>query len=290
MTTRLPEAAARARPAAPALAPGSIAARIRAHALLIVLSLVAILPLYWMLVTALRAPNDIFSASPWPERPTLQNFAAILRDVPILRMIGNTFVVATLTALVQLVTAVLAAYAFARWRTRASKALFALLTVTWLIPAQVVMVPGYLIVTGFGMLDSLAALIIPHAASAFAIIILYQSLRAFPQELIEAAVIDGAGHLRILRSVMLPNLRPALASLAILIFISSWNDYFWPLLVTRSQENAVVQIGLQMFFTQEGNQWGPLMAASTLASLPILALYVALQRQIIDSFVRSGIK
>jgi sn-glycerol 3-phosphate transport system permease protein len=263
---------------------------VRSHALLVVLSLLALLPLYWMFVTALRAPNEIFSTTPWPENPSLANFSYVLTGIPILRMLWNTFIVSALSTLAQLVTAVLAAYAFARWRNRWSQVLFALLTVTWLIPAQVVMVPGYLLVTQFGMLDTLAALVIPHAASAFAIIILYQTLRAFPVELIEAAIIDGAGHLRILRSVILPNIRPALASLAILLFISSWNDYFWPLLVTRSQDSAVIQIGLQMFFTQEGNQWGPLMAASSIASLPILAIYVLLQKQIIESFVTSGIK
>ena len=140
------------------------------------------------------------------------------------------------------------------------------------------------------MLDTLAGLVIPHAASAFAIIVLYQTLRAFPTELIEAAVVDGAGHLRILHSLIVPNIKPALASLAILLFISSWNDYFWPLLVTRSQESAVIQIGLQMFMTQEGNQWGPLMAASSLASLPLLAVYLVLQKRIVDSFLRSGLK
>jgi sn-glycerol 3-phosphate transport system permease protein len=265
-------------------------AALRSHALLITLSLLSILPLYWMFVTALRAPNDIFATSLFPARPTLANFHYVLRDVPIIRMISNTMVVAVLSALAQLVTALLAAYAFARWRNRWSKGLFALLTVTWLIPAQVVMVPGYLLVTRMGMLDTLAALVIPHAASAFAIIALYQALRAFPDELVEAARIDGAGHLTVLFRVILPNIRPALASLGILLFISSWNDYFWPLLVTRSQDSAVIQIGLQMFLTQEGNQWGPLMAASSLASLPILALYLALQRQIVDSFLRSGLK
>lgn len=263
---------------------------LRSHALLAALSLLAVLPLYWMVVTALRAPNEIFDTTPWPARPTLDNIVEVLTRVPILPMIGNTVVVAALTTVLQLATAVLSAYAFMRWRNRASQALFALLTVTWLIPAQVVMVPGYLLVTRFGLLDTLAALILPHAASAFAIVILYQTLRAFPQALIEAAVIDGAGHLRVLWMVIIPNIRPALASLAILLFISAWNEYFWPLLVTRSEQSAVIQIGLQMFLTQEGNQWGPLMAASTIATLPILALYVVLQKQIVESFIASGVK
>ncbi len=278
------------RPTATAWTWGRRMAAIRSHALLVVLSLLSIFPLYWMFVTALRRPNEIFSTTLWPQNPTLENIAYIMNGMPILGMLWNTFIVAALTTLAQLVTALLAAYAFARWKNRWSQGLFALLTVTWLIPAQVVMVPGYLLVTQFGMLDTLAALILPHAASAFAIIILYQTLRAFPQELLEAAVIDGAGHLKLLGLVIIPNIRPALASLAILLFISSWNDYFWPLLVTRSQESAVIQIGLQMFFTQEGNLWGPLMAASTVASLPILVIYVVLQKQIVDSFLRSGLK
>lgn len=265
-------------------------AAVRGHALLILLSALSVLPLYWMVVTALRAPNEIFSTVPWPENPTLENLELILTRMPFLRMLANTFWVASLTTVAQLFTALLAAYAFARWRNRLTQALLALLTVSWLIPAQVVMVPGYLIVTRLDMLDTLAALILPHLASAFAIIMLYQALRAFPVELVEAAIIDGAGHWHILWRVVVPNVRPALASVAILSFIASWNDYFWPLLVTRSQESAVMQIGLQMFFTQEGNLWGPLMAAATMASLPILLVYGVLQKQIVDSFLRSGLK
>lgn len=271
-------------------APRLSGAALRSHALLIALTILSIFPLYWMLVTALRPPNEIFSKALWPETPTLENFSRILTGMPIVRMMANTFIYAALSTIAQIITALFAAYAFARWRNRWTKGLFALLTITWLIPAQVVMVPSYLIVTGLGLLDTLAALVLPHVASAFAIILLYQTLRAFPQELIEAAVVDGAGHFHILRRVIVPNIRPALASLAILLFISSWNDYFWPLLVTRSADSAVIQIGLQMFFTQEGNLWGPLMAAASVATVPILIIYALLQKQIVDSFLRSGLK
>jgi ABC-type glycerol-3-phosphate transport system permease component len=117
-----------------------------------------------------------------------------------------------------------------------------------------------------------------------------QAMRSFPGELIDAARVDGASDWRILWRVIVPNLGGTLASLAILIFISTWNEYFWPLLLSRSPENTMIQIGIQMFMTAEGNQWGPLMAASTMASLPILALYVVLQRQVIQSFMRSGLR
>ena len=269
---------------------GSRLARLRSHALLAALSLLAILPLYWMLVTAFRAPNEIFSTVPWPQQPTLDNFRRVVAGVPILRMMANTVLVAALVTIAQLATALLAAYALARWRTPWTRTLLGTLSMTWLIPAQVVMVPAYLLVTGLGLLDTLPALVLPQVASAFAILMLFQTVRAFPVELIEAAIVDGAGHLRILVLVIVPNIRPALASLAILVFITSWNEYFWPLLVTRSPESAVIQIGLQMFLTDEGNQWGPLMAAASIATLPILALYAILQRQIVQSFVQSGLK
>ncbi|WP_368416379.1 carbohydrate ABC transporter permease [Falsiroseomonas sp.] len=261
-----------------------------AHLMLALLSLLSVFPIYWMLVSALRADNDIFSTDLWPAAPSLDNFAYVIESIPIGGMILTTFMVAAVSTVLQLVTGLLAAYAFARWRFAIGRVLFALLTVTWLIPAQVIMVPNFVLVSALGLLDTPGALIIPHAASAFAIMILYQAIRSFPEELIDAARMDGGGHMTVLWRVMVPNMRPALASLGILLFISSWNEYFWPLLVTRSVENAVVQIGLQMFMTQEGDQWGPLMAAASLVSLPVLALYLVLQRQIIDSFVKSGIR
>jgi sn-glycerol 3-phosphate transport system permease protein len=123
-----------------------------------------------------------------------------------------------------------------------------------------------------------------------AIILLTQTMRAFPKEVLEAAKMDGASSWRVLWEVVVPNLTGSIASLAILIFISTWNEYFWPLLLSRTPKNTVVQIGIQMFMTSEGTAWGPLMAASTMASLPILVFYTVLQRQVIQSFMKSGIR
>ncbi len=262
----------------------------RAHALLGGLSFLSIFPLYWAVVTSLRPENDIFSTRLWPETPSLENYARLLREIPFGAILANTAIMATSITVLQLVTAIPAAYAIARWPNRYTKALTALLVVTWLVPAQVIMVPNFVLVTRLGLLDTLAALVIPNAASAFAIMLLCQSMQAFPREVIEAARIDGAGEWRILLRLMLPALRASIASLAILLFITAWNEYFWPLLVLRSLDQAVIQIGLQMFMTSEGNHWGPLMAAATLACLPILAIYALLQRQIVNSFTRSGLK
>jgi ABC-type glycerol-3-phosphate transport system permease component len=265
-------------------------ARWRGHLLLGALSALSVLLLYWMIVTALRPEIEIFSAIPWPQHPSLSNVTRLVAEIPFAGMIANTFIVSIAVTGLQLLTGLFAGYVMARWRGRASRILLGLLTVTWLIPPQVIMVPNYVLVSRLGLLDTLWALIVPQMAAAFPIMLLYQSFRAVPQEMIEAAVIDGACHWTIRWRVIVPNLRAALASVGILIFIATWNDYFWPLLVTRSPDSAVIQIGLQMFFTSEGTQWGPLMAAATLASLPIIAIYALLRRQIVDTFVRPGLR
>jgi len=260
------------------------------HLVMVLLSLFCLFPVYWMVVTSLRPANAIFETSLWPSSISLDNYAYALNAIPIVRMLINTFIVSIVVTVIQLFTGLLAAYAFARWRFRFDKLVYTAVALTWLVPFQVVMIPNYLLVAQMGLLDSVVALILPHFASALAILLLAQSMRGFPKEVVEAARMDGARSWRILWEVMMPNLRGTIASLAILIFISTWNEYFWPLLLSRTAENSVVQIGIQMFMTSEGNAWGPLMAASTMASLPILIIYIVLQRQVVQSFMKSGIR
>lgn len=260
------------------------------HAVMALLSLLCLFPVYWMVVTSLRPANALFETRLWPSDVSLDNYAYALNSIPILHMLGNTLVVSAAVTAVQLFTGLLAAYAFARFRFRFDGIVHAAIALTWLVPFQVVMIPNYLLVARMGLLDSVVALILPHFASALAVLLLTQSMRSFPKEVFEAARMDGAGSWRILWQVVTPNLRGTIASLAILIFISTWNEYFWPLLLSRKAENSVVQIGIQMFMTSEGNQWGPLMAASTMASLPILVIYIVLQRQVVQSFMKSGIR
>jgi len=260
------------------------------HVVMAVLAIVSMFPVYWMVVTSLRPANDTFDTALWPTAASLDNYAYALNAIPMAQMLANTVLVSGVVTVIQLFTGLLAAYSFARWRSRASKIAYACVALTWLVPFQVVMIPNYLLVAQMGLLDSLAALILPHFASALAVMLLTQSIRAFPLEVIEAAEIDGAGSWRVLWSILAPNLGGTIASLAILIFISTWNEYFWPLLLSRTPENTVVQIGIQMFMTSEGTAWGPLMAASTMASLPILVFYVVLQRQVIQSFMKSGLR
>jgi sn-glycerol 3-phosphate transport system permease protein len=261
-----------------------------AHAVLIALSGVALFPVYWMVVTSLRPANDILSGGLVPAALTFENYAFVWNEIPMARMLLNTSAMAVLVTLAQLLTGLLAAYALARWRLAGGRVLFLLFVGTWLVPLQVTMLPNYVLLARLQWLNTLAALVVPQLAAAFAIILLRQHLLAFPRDLLDAACIDGASSWRTLWGVVVPNLRAPLAALAILIFISTWKEYFWPLLVTSKPEQSVVQVGLQMFASQEGDLWGPMMAASTLACLPIFAVYVVLQRQVVEAFVRSGLK
>lgn len=260
------------------------------HTLMIILSFICVFPVLWMISTSFKAENAIFTLDLIPESPTFDNYTFVWDKIPFGRMMFNTIAMATLQTVFQLLTSILAAYAFARWKFRGDKLIFVLLALTWLVPFQVTMIPNYVLLSDLGWLNSLQGLVVPHIASAFAILLLYQSINGFPQDLIDSARIDGANSWGILWRIIVPNLRSALAALGILLFITSWNEYFWPLLVMRRIDNSVVQIGLQMFMTQEGDLWGPLMAAATMASLPIFVLYLALQRQIIDSFIKSGLR
>ncbi|MEO0004077.1 MAG: hypothetical protein RLZZ22_1769, partial [Pseudomonadota bacterium] len=168
------------------------------HGVMVVLSLVCVFPIYWMLVSSLRPANEIFEMSLWPSSLSLGNYVRALDTIPVLQMLANTLVVSVAVTLIQLLTGLLAAYGFVRWRFRFDKLIYSLIALTWLVPFQVVMIPNDLLVARLGLLDSLAALILSHLASAFAIMLLTQTMRAFPREVIEAARMDGAGHWRIL--------------------------------------------------------------------------------------------
>lgn len=260
------------------------------HAVLIALSFLAIFPLYWMLATSFKPETEVFSSSMLPYHLTFDNYIQAWKAIPIARMLMNSIVIAVAQTVMQLLTSILAAYAFTRWDFRFSNLIYSLIALTWLVPFQVIMIPNYIVISSFGWRDTLIGLIMPNIASAFAVLQLYNIFRSFPKALIEAARLDGASDWNVLWRTIFPNLRAAIASIGILLFIGAWNDYFWPLLVTTKPENSTIQIGLQMFMSPDANMWGPLMAATTIASLPIFIIYLLLQRQIIESFVKGGLR
>ncbi|MGG1552988.1 carbohydrate ABC transporter permease [Paenibacillus ferrarius] len=260
------------------------------HILLILLSLLAIFPFYWMLNTSFKTAGDIYSTSLLPKHWTFDNYLYAWKAIPMARMMANSLTVAIVQTATQLLTSVLAAFAFTRWQFRGQGIVFAVISLTWLVPFQVIMIPNYVVISGWGLRNNLLGLIIPNLVSAFAVLQMYHAFRTFPKTLIEAARLDGASDWSVLWRTVFPNLRATIASTGVLLFISAWNDYFWPLLVTNKPQFSTLQIGLQSFMSTEANQWGPMMAATTMASLPILVIYLALQRHIIDSFLKGGLR
>ncbi|WP_436497963.1 carbohydrate ABC transporter permease [Actinokineospora sp. HUAS TT18] len=263
--------------------------KIAGHLVLGLLSLACLFPIYWLYATSLRAPGDVYSLSPLPWPLSIEHYTDALSKIDLGRMLLNTTIVAVLTAAGQLLTGLLAAYAFAAWRFPFQRLLYLVFVGTWLVPFQVTMLPNYVLLSRLGLLNTLAGVIIPTMCSALGVLLLRQHLLSFPKELLEAARMDGRSSWGTLWTVVVPTLRPVLAALGILLMINSWNEYFWPAMVLQ-RENSVVQLGLRSFMGTEGNDWGPLMATAGLTCLPVFALYLFLQRHIVNAFVRSGLK
>ena len=272
-----------------AVVPEPLWRRARGHAVLVAITFVCAFPIYWLLATSLRRPDDVGSLSPIPWPLSLGNYVDATEKVAVIRLLTNTFAVAAVSAAGQLLVALLASYAFAMYSFRFQRLLYLAFVGTWLVPFQVTMLPNYVLLYQLGLINNLAGVIVPTLCSALGVLMLRQHMASFPKELVAAAKLDGRSSWSILWTVVVPNLRPALAALSILLFINAWNEYFWPAVVLQ-RSNSVVQLGLRSFMGTEGNDWGPMMAVAGLACLPVFALYVVLQRHIVNAFVRSGLK
>lgn len=264
-------------------------ASVLGHGALVVLSVVAVAPVVWMYLTSLRPPDQVLSAGLFSTRFSLGNFTDVIDTLPMGRLLWNTTAMAVAVSAGQLLTGLFAAYAFARWHFRGERLIFLAVVATWLVPFQVTMLPNYVLISHLGLLNSVPGVIVPQLASALSILLLRQHLKAFPTELLDAARVDGQSSFATLWKVVVPNLAPALAALSILLFVSQWNEYFWPLLVFHTPV-SVLQIAIQNFLSIESTNYGALMAASGLACLPIFVLYVVLQRRVVNAFVRSGLR
>jgi ABC-type glycerol-3-phosphate transport system permease component len=259
------------------------------HGVLALLAFVAVFPILWMYVSSLHPPNQVLSAPLFSSTFSLGNYSTVLDQLAISRLMFNTTVMAVAVTFGQLLSGLFVAYAFARWSFRGERVIFFLIVATWLVPFQVTMLPNYVELSHLGFLNSLPGVIIPQLASPLAVLMLRQHLKAFPTELLDAARVDGQSSFATLWRVVVPNIAPSLAALAILLFVSQWNEYFWPLLVYH-QPVSVLQLAIQNFLSVEATNYGALMAASGLACLPIFVLYIVLQRRVVNAFVRSGLR
>ena len=261
------------------------------HSTLVVVVIAMVFPVVWALLTSFKPANDIYSIAPFSAEPTLDNYARVLADWPVVTLLGNTFVMAAGVAVGQIVIAVLGAYALVHFSPRSRGPILVLVTISLAIPPQALIIPQFLMTARLGWLNTDAGLMVPQLGTcALAVLLLVQHVEALPRSLTSAARLDGATPFEVLWHIVLPGLRPAIAAVAILVFITTWNEYLWPLLVSPRAEDTTVQIGLTQFQTAEGNDYGGLLAAATLTSIPIIVVYLFASRRITDAFLQSGIK
>ncbi len=264
-----------------------------AHAIILFLILGLLFPVLWMISTSFKRPGDLFAPGMGllPPRPALTNYALAWSKYALSTWFLNSVVTAFGITAGQLVTSALAAYGFARFPFRGRQLCFLGVLGAMIVPFQVTMIPNYILIANLGLLNTWGAVILPNLPSAFGIFLLRQYFLGLPQELFDAASLDGAGVWQTFWRVVLPLSRAPLGALAIYLFLGAWNAYFWPLLVLSEPASHTLPIGLRSFLDSElGIEWGLLMAAATLASLPALVAYIAAQKQIISSFVMTGIK
>lgn len=261
------------------------------HLVLAVTAFVMSFPVLWALLTSFKPANEIYTTTPVSKHPTLDNYTQVIANWPVATLLGNTFVMAAGVAIGQLLIAILAAFALAYFAPRGRRGILVVLTVSLVIPPQALIIPQFLLTARLGWQNTELGLIVPQlGASALAVLLLLQHIDALPVSLVNAARLDGARPFEVLRHIVLPSLRPAISALAILVFITTWNEYLWPLLVASRPADTTVQIGLSQFQTAEGNDYGGLLAAATLTSLPIVVVYLIASRRITDAFLQSGLK
>ncbi len=257
------------------------------------LALVFVFPFLVMLSTSFKLPADIFSAPPtlWPKEWTLQNFVAVFDEIPFWQYLANTLLVAGLSVLGMLIASPLVAYSLSKIGWRGRRPLLIVVMATMMLPPQVTMIPLFLLWNGLGATNTYLPLVLPaFFGTPFLIFMIRQFLMSIPNELLQAARIDGASELRIYWSIVLPMARPALITATIFQFVWAWTDFLNPLIYLNDSSKYTLSIGLYAFFGEHNVDWGPLMAASVLFTIPALALFVVFQRYFVGGISAGALK
>lgn len=286
MTTETPTTVGRRRP-------GSARTRRRSGLLLalgIVLALATVFPLVWMVLGSFKTAQEVNSPSLIPETFTLENYAYVFSQVPFARYLLNSFLVSAAVTVIALWFHSMAAYALARLQFPGRERIFLAIFATMLVSAPVTIIPTFIIVRTLGMVDSYAGLVVPAIFNAFGIFLLRQFYVSLPDELEEAALVDGASYWTIYWKIVLPLSRPILAALAVFFFLANWNAFVWPMTVTSDPDLRMVQVGIQTFQQQYAADWNYILAAATVAALPTLGIFFVFQKQIVASIKTSGLK
>lgn len=263
-----------------------------AHFGLAPMAILFVLPLIWEVLASFMSDAQINRYPPalLPDGVHLTGYEYVFTHAQFPRWFLNSVLVSSVSVLANLTLCSLAAYGFARMRFRGSGVVFGLLMATIVIPFQLTMIPTFMLMKYLGLADSLGALIVPNLVSVFGVYLLRQFFLALPREVEEAAVIDGCGRLQVLIWVVLPLARPALATLAALTFLTSWNDLTWPLIAISTESNYTLQLGLTSFAGQHHTIWSAVMAGNVITTLPVLLAFLLAQRTFVQSLTSTAIK
>jgi len=257
-----------------------------------ILGLLAFIPLLWMVITAFTQPTLTMKFPPdiIPKDPSLENFADLFSRKVLFRWTLNSIIVAGTVTIVQVFFCAMAGYSLAKKRFPGRKAIFAIYISSMMIPTQVTLVPLYIIVAKFGLVNTYAGLILPAISAPFGVFLMRQFMLSVPSEMLEAARIDGAGEFRTFMKIVLPISKPALAVLGIFTFVGQWNSFLWPLIITNTNEMRTLQAGLSLIQEEVPMQYSYLMAAATFAAIPMIIVFFSFQKYFLRGITVGSVK
>jgi multiple sugar transport system permease protein len=259
-------------------------------AILLIGGLGMIFPFIWMVVSSLKRAQDIYSLSLIPPDPTLDNYRQVLQKTSYVRWFVNSIVVASITTLSVAFFDSLAGYTLAKFRFPGSNIIFLLILSTLMVPTEMLVIPWYMMSIEFSWTDSYWGIMFPGVISAFGVFLMRQFFMGVPNELIDAARLDGFSEFRIFWKIALPLVKPAVAALCIFTFLGNWNAYIWPLIVTRSETMRTLPVGIAFFSSESQSAFHLIMAAAALATIPVIIIFLIFQRQIIKGIALAGLK
>ena len=271
----------------------AIVGKIIIYTILILLAALMIIPFLWMLSASIKSDREVFKMNPFvfiPKVPKWSNYHDIWTKIPMSVFVRNTTVLTLVVTFLQLLTSSFAAYAFAKLDFKFRKGLFLAYIATIAMPWQVYMVPQFIMFRRMGLNDKLLAMVCLQAFSAFGVFMMKQFYEDIPDELCEAARIDGMTEYGIYARIMLPLSKPALSTLTIFTFVNTWNDYLGPLIYLRSESKKTIQLGLKMFISQYSSDYGLIMAGSMLSLIPVLIVFLCFQNYFVEGVANTGLK
>jgi multiple sugar transport system permease protein len=253
-------------------------------------SVAVVYPFLWMIATALKTPREIFELHFWPYHPTLANFRTVLLATQFPRWFGNSLLIALATTASVAFFDSLVGYTLAKLRFPGREVVFGVILSTLMIPTEMLVIPWFTLSARYGWIDTYWGIAFPGLMSAFGVFLMRQFMAGVPNDLLDAGRIDGVSEFGLFARIALPLVRPALAALCIFTFLGNWNAFLWPLIVIQTPGMRTLPVGIALFSGESASSWHLIMAASALAVLPVLALFVVLQRQIIEGIVLTGLR